>query len=946
MVQARELFKRYIWMNLNFYRIHLITFCLIPVISAAIMYACNGMYPTKYIDALFNSVSAMTVTGLTSINLSQLTIWQQMILYLQMAVGNIVTVSWIMVLVRKHFFEAKVTHIVENLIAQKHGEEGGRPSVRKAPLSTTRRILSSIRGSTSRKSSPERSLGRIVSKDEKLRPDMIRRLTNQPPQLLNPNGQISIKTPTMEAEESSAFSTAVNFANSPAISRQITSDDEDVPASAHPFPRTLSGPGFPRTLTVEFQEPEGITRRGRRQSVHPRGSGEVPLESVRTTSRDSRRNPHSFEESGGRARAYSSTGQRLDRTGTQHTARSFGASGSRHQPEGVSMRRAGSIGGVPEDIGFGGFPMPHQIFGQVANYFIPKISNKLHRSVSVPARTLTIGSQRVETMRSAEGAGGSTRGTDGGQRAREAPYISFDAIVGRNSQFYDLREEELEELGGVEYRALSILLWIVPLYLIGIQLIAFIVIAPYMALGRWQSTFANDNVRPVNSTWYSAFVIMSAFTNAGMSLVDTSMTNFKDSYPQIVFLVWIILAGNTCYPAFWCGWRSSRLGSRTRETLQFLLDHPRRCFVYLFPSHQTWFLLIFVGLLTVTDWVSFLLLDIGNAEIDAIPVGERMLDGLLQSAAVRAAGFGVVSLSNLAPAVKVLYVVMMYVSVYPIALSVRSSNVYEERSLGLAVDPELLSEDRDTDDDEEPQTRVWGSYLAWHARKQLAFDMWWIVLALVLICIVERSQIESESGIDIFSLLFEVISAYGTVGLSLGAPGQNYSLAGALHPLSKLILCAVMIRGRHRGLPVAIDRAVMLPHEFRDVANLTLDAHTRTDGGETTLADNEKVHIRRTSERVGLAIGPAPPPSKDSTAFSKSSQHTGFVVSDGEGKDDGTEEEVGQELNPVPPRASTDNPAFMPLPASPSYTGIAPMAAEDAYNGVEGDVEDAHEGGN
>jgi len=30
--------------------------------------------------------------------------------------------------------------------------------------------------------------------------------------------------------------------------------------------------------------------------------------------------------------------------------------------------------------------------------------------------------------------------------------------------------------------------------------------------------------------------------------------------------------------------------SRTNETLHFLLDHPRRCFIYLFPSHQTWFL--------------------------------------------------------------------------------------------------------------------------------------------------------------------------------------------------------------------------------------------------------------------------------------------------------------------------------------------------------------------
>lgn len=32
---------------------------------------------------------------------------------------------------------------------------------------------------------------------------------------------------------------------------------------------------------------------------------------------------------------------------------------------------------------------------------------------------------------------------------------------------------------------------------------------------------------------------------------------------------------------------------------------------------------------------------------------------------------------------RVLYVIMMYISVYPIALSVRATNVYEERSLGL-----------------------------------------------------------------------------------------------------------------------------------------------------------------------------------------------------------------------------------------------------------------------
>lgn len=59
--------------------------------------------------------------------------------------------------------------------------------------------------------------------------------------------------------------------------------------------------------------------------------------------------------------------------------------------------------------------------------------------------------------------------------------------------------------------------------------------------------------------------------------------------------------------------------------------------------------------------------------------------------------------------------------------------------------------------------------------------------------------------------MFETISAYGTVGLSLGVPYDDYSFSGAWHVLSKLVLLTVMLRGRHRILPMAVDRAVLLP---------------------------------------------------------------------------------------------------------------------------------------
>ena len=45
--------------------------------------------------------------------------------------------------------------------------------------------------------------------------------------------------------------------------------------------------------------------------------------------------------------------------------------------------------------------------------------------------------------------------------------------------------------------------------------------------------------------------------------------------------------------AFSCSWAYSKVvpkSSKTYETARFLLDHPRRCFIYMFPSRQTWLL--------------------------------------------------------------------------------------------------------------------------------------------------------------------------------------------------------------------------------------------------------------------------------------------------------------------------------------------------------------------
>lgn len=72
--------------HVTFYRIHLAAFTFIPLVTSGIFYASNGRFHISYIDSLFICYSSMTVTGLSTINLSTLTPWQQVILYFLMII--------------------------------------------------------------------------------------------------------------------------------------------------------------------------------------------------------------------------------------------------------------------------------------------------------------------------------------------------------------------------------------------------------------------------------------------------------------------------------------------------------------------------------------------------------------------------------------------------------------------------------------------------------------------------------------------------------------------------------------------------------------------------------------------------------------------------------------------------------------------------------------------
>lgn len=251
------------------------------------------------------------------------------------------------------------------------------------------------------------------------------------------------------------------------------------------------------------------------------------------------------------------------------------------------------------------------------------------------------------------------------------------------------------------------------------------------------------------------------------------MISFRDATWPMLLMTFLAFAGNTFYPVFLrlVIWTMSKLvpkESSTKETLQFLLDHPRRCYTLLFPSRPTWILFGTLFALNFIDVLLIIVLDLNNPSVNDLPIGPRLLSAIFQSASSRHTGTQTYNLSLVNPGVQFSLLVMMYVAVLPVAISIRTSNTYEERTLGIY-------------EREEPAEETKGiSYLTMHIRNQLSFDLWYIFLGTFCICVAEADRVmdtsqpvsfhqhngvtmasiaHSRQAFAVFPIFFEVVSA-------------------------------------------------------------------------------------------------------------------------------------------------------------------------------------------
>ncbi|KAI1375491.1 TrkH-domain-containing protein [Hypoxylon crocopeplum] len=714
---------------LNFITIHYAYFIVIPLVASLVFWGSSDpKFSISYVDSLFLVTSAMTEAGLNTVNLSQMTTWQQVLLWLLIIVGSSIWVSIWTVLVRKHAFEVRFEEIV--LKERKRRLERRNASLTLLPI--THRL---------------RTFGR---------------------------------------------------------SKTVQDSSDNVPPWEHP----------PHTHSTRAREAHGGSL-----PVISRPSDGRLLSAVVPPRRDV--SPRDGEMSDARS---------LSRTSASLSYRHSLPPTDDVAPPSPALDASRDNSGAPANT-------EHVAFVE---------------DVRAGAMSTSVPPSGISTQRHLSS-------TD--TAVNQSSYLRGHK-VGRNSQFHGLTSEEREELGGTEYRALKLLSIVVPLYFFSWQFFGCI------SLGAW---LANNLPQPaldnaISPWWNGIFNGVSAFNNSGMSVLDLNMIPYGSAYFVLIVMGVMILAGNTAwYVQKTCPFLIFITGFPRRltwnvavkvlklvtypqdlvewkETLEYILKYPRRVYTNLFPSRQTYWLVFMLFMLNGTDWVAFEMLNLGNSTLEQIPLGSRIIDGLFQALAVRSGGFYVVPIPTLFIGLQVLYVIMMYISVYPVVITMRHSNVYEERSLGIYEEdpaystvltrPVSRGQPRSKAQslsrmirlafaewygvgaapNQREESRI--SFISHQIRGQLSHDLWWLVLAVLLIVIVETKHfIEDPVTFSVFNVVFEVVSAYGCVGISIGLPNAAYSFSGGLYPGSKLVLCAVMIRGRHRGLPVALDRAIRLPSD-------------------------------------------------------------------------------------------------------------------------------------
>jgi trk system potassium uptake protein TrkH len=259
----------------------------------------------------------------------------------------------------------------------------------------------------------------------------------------------------------------------------------------------------------------------------------------------------------------------------------------------------------------------------------------------------------------------------------------------------------------------------------------------------------------VEKSIYSAvFHSVSAFCNAGFSTLPSGLNDFSLSIIVPAAVMMLIILGGIGFPVFANCWEAFRKKDK--------ISHYSKLVLFL----TFWLITVGTVMILISDW---------QEGLAGLPDWAKIWNALFTSVTTRTAGFDTVRPAAFSGLGKILMIALMIIGASP-ASTGGGIKTTTFGVLGIAAWNEILGRDENV---------FWHRKLDYQiVRRALAMAFIYVItffIGAVILSLIEDFPFEA--------LLFEAVSAMGTVGLSLGITPE-FSVAG------KMVLVILMFWGR------------------------------------------------------------------------------------------------------------------------------------------------------
>nr|KXH70665.1 MAG: hypothetical protein AM324_01050 [Candidatus Thorarchaeota archaeon SMTZ1-83] len=266
----------------------------------------------------------------------------------------------------------------------------------------------------------------------------------------------------------------------------------------------------------------------------------------------------------------------------------------------------------------------------------------------------------------------------------------------------------------------------------------------------------------------SIFHSVSGFCNAGFSAFSNNLQDYAGNFLIVLTVAALFILGGLGFFSFgdlyntYMRRKTKRLSLHTKLVLRITA------------------LLIFGGtaVILVMEW---------HKGLSDFPAHTKVLTAFFSAVTPRTAGFSLVNLRNFALGTSLLLVFFMFIGASPGGtgggIKTTTFAVLVNTLRGLRKGGEMI---------------VYGRRISEPSvRNALLVFLWGIFIVGLGSLILAISEVEVAGRSGYVGMLFEQVSAFGTVGLSLGSTVKaNVSLSHEFSPLGKFIIVATMLSGR------------------------------------------------------------------------------------------------------------------------------------------------------